>query len=97
MFLAPDAQLDDGLLDVVCVGEVGKLRYLANLPKVFKGSHVDGEGVTELRAVGSKVSVSADREFGVYADGEHLADLPATLSLLPRALRVIAPPAGPRP
>jgi diacylglycerol kinase family enzyme len=37
--------------------------------------------------------VSADRDFAVYADGEHLADLPATLKVLPRALRVIAPPA----
>jgi len=97
MYVAPHAKLDDGLFDIVAIGDISKLRYLSNLPKVFKGSHVDGEGVTELRAVGSKVSVSADREFGVYADGEHLADLPATLSLLPRALRVIAPPAGSRP
>jgi YegS/Rv2252/BmrU family lipid kinase len=97
MYVAPHAKLDDGLFDIVAIGDISKLRYLSNLPKVFKGSHVDGEGVTELRAVGSKVSVSADRDFGVYADGEHLADLPATLSLLPRALRVIAPPAGPRP
>lgn len=91
MYVAPHAKLDDGLFDIVAIGEISKFRYLSNLPKVFNGSHVDGEGVTELRAVGSKVTVSADREFGVYADGEHLADLPATLSLLPRALRVIAP------
>ena len=97
MYVAPHAKLDDGLFDIVAIGDISKLRYLSNLPKVFNGSHVDGEGVTELRAVGSKVSVSADRDFGVYADGEHLADLPATLSLLPRALRVIAPPAGPKP
>ena len=38
MFVAPDAELDDGLLDVVTRGDVGKLRFLANLPKVFKGA-----------------------------------------------------------
>jgi YegS/Rv2252/BmrU family lipid kinase len=92
MFIAPDAELDDGLYDVVISGVVGKPRFLANLPKVFKGTHVDEPEVTVLRA--SRVEVSADRNFAVYADGEHLADLPATLRVLPQALRMIAPPAG---
>ena len=90
MFIAPDAELDDGRLDVVWVGHVAKLRFLANLPKVFKGRHVDNEEVTVLRA--AEVTISADRPFAVYADGDHLADLPATIRLLPRALTVIAPP-----
>jgi diacylglycerol kinase family enzyme len=38
------------------------------------------------------VTVSADRDFAVYADGEHLTDLPATVRVLPQALSVIAPP-----
>ena len=46
--------------------------------------------VTVLRA--AEVTISADRPFAVYADGDHLADLPATIRLLPRALTVIAPP-----
>jgi YegS/Rv2252/BmrU family lipid kinase len=90
MFIAPDAELDDGRLDVVWVSDVAKLRYLANLPKVFKGRHVDNEEVTVLRA--AEVTISADRSFAVYADGDHLADLPATIRVLPRALTVIAPP-----
>ncbi len=89
MFLAPDAELDDGKLDVVCVAEVGKLRYLANLPKVFKGRHVDNEEVTVRRA--AEVEIDADRPFAVYADGDHLADLPATIRVLPHALNVIVP------
>ena len=98
MYIAPHAKLDDGLFDVITIDStIGKLRYLSNLPKVFKGTHVDGDGVTELHAAGSTVEVSADSNFGVYADGEHLTDLPVTLRVLPRALRVIAPPPGPRP
>jgi len=42
---------------------------------------------------GATVEISADRDFAVYADGEHLTDLPATIRTLTRALRVIAPPA----
>jgi len=89
MFIAPDAELDDGKLDVVWVSDVAKLRYLANLPKVFKGRHVENEEGTVLRA--AEVSISADRPFAVYADGDPLADLPATIRVLPRALNVIAP------
>jgi YegS/Rv2252/BmrU family lipid kinase len=93
MFVAPHAKLDDGLFDIVVIGEISKFRYLRDLPKVFKGTHVEEDGVIEVPAAGSTVTVSADREFGVYADGEHLTDLPATLRVLRRALRVIAPAA----
>ncbi len=89
MFLAPDAELDDGKLDVVYVTDVGKLRYLANLPTVFKGRHIQKEEVHVERA--AEVRINADRPFAVYADGDHLADLPATVRVLPRALNVIAP------
>jgi YegS/Rv2252/BmrU family lipid kinase len=88
MFLAPDAELDDGLLDVITIAEVGKLRFLRGLPKVFKATHVEDENVSVHRA--AEVTIDADRPFAVYADGDHLADLPATIRVLPRALRVIA-------
>jgi YegS/Rv2252/BmrU family lipid kinase len=90
MFVAPHAELDDGELDVITVSDVSKLRYIRGLPKAFKGTHLANEEVDELRA--ATVEIRADRDFAVYADGEHLTDLPTTLSVLPQALRVIAPP-----
>jgi YegS/Rv2252/BmrU family lipid kinase len=92
MFIAPNASLDDGEFDIVMIGETGRLRYLSNLPKVFKGTHVDNEEVRIVRA--SRFELSASRPFAVYADGEHITDLPATFRVLPRALSVIAPPAA---
>jgi YegS/Rv2252/BmrU family lipid kinase len=91
MRIAPGADLEDGLFDVIAVGEVGKLRFLANLPKVFKGTHVDGDEVRVFRA--SHLELSASKDFPVYADGEHLTDLPASLRVLPRALSVLTPAA----
>lgn len=90
MFLAPEAEFDDGELDVVMTADVSKLRCLVNLPKLFSGSHTENDEVTIVRA--SEVEIDADRPFAVYADGDHLADLPARIRLLPRALEVIAPP-----
>jgi YegS/Rv2252/BmrU family lipid kinase len=91
MRIAPEAQLDDGLLDVITVGEVGKLRFVANLRKVFDGTHIDEEQVHMFRA--SRVEITASRPFPVYADGEHLTELPVSVRVLPRALSVLAPPA----
>ncbi|HEY2333906.1 MAG TPA: diacylglycerol kinase family protein [Solirubrobacterales bacterium] len=90
MFIAPDAELDDGEFDIVTVGEVGRLRFVSNLPKVFKGTHVDEDEVRVFRA--SQLELTASRPFPVYADGEHLTDLPASLRVLPRALSILAPP-----
>ncbi len=95
MFIAPDADLADGKFDVVLSGQTSKWKFLSNLPKVFKGTHLENDEIRVLRA--SEVQVNADRDFAVYADGEHLSDLPATLRVLSGALRVIAPPPGPTP
>jgi YegS/Rv2252/BmrU family lipid kinase len=92
MFIAPGAELDDGEFDIVTVGEVGKLRFVGNLPKVFKGTHVEEDEVRVFRA--PHLELSASRPFPVYADGEHLTDLPASLRVLPRALSVLVPPAA---
>jgi YegS/Rv2252/BmrU family lipid kinase len=91
MMLAPDADLTDGQFDIVMISDVSKWRYLRNLPKVFKGTHIGNPEVTIVRA--ARVELSASRPFALYADGEHITDLPATLRVLPRALRVVAPPA----
>jgi diacylglycerol kinase family enzyme len=90
MYAAPNAELDDGLLDVGATGNVGKLRFLRGLSKIFEGEHLDALEVRTWRA--AEVRIAADRPFAVYADGEHLTDLPATVRVLPAALRVISPP-----
>jgi diacylglycerol kinase family enzyme len=92
MFVAPDAELDDGLLDVVLSSETSKLKFLSVLPKVFKGTHVDEESCTVLR--GASVRISADRPFTVYADGDPIGELPVTIRAVPQALKVLCPPAS---
>lgn len=90
MYAAPDAELDDGLLDVVSLADLPKLRFLTKvLPKVRDGTVGDLPESSTHRA--AEVRIEADRPFAVYADGDHAADLPATVTLLPRALRVLVP------
>jgi YegS/Rv2252/BmrU family lipid kinase len=89
MRLAPEASLHDGAFDVVMIAHLPKHRFLRLLPTVFSGSHVALDEVTILR--GSIVELSADRPFTIYADGDPLAVLPATLRVLPSAARVMVP------
>jgi YegS/Rv2252/BmrU family lipid kinase len=89
MLLAPDAKLDDGMLEVVTIADRPKRAYLAALPKVFSGAHLRQEGVELVRA--REVAFHADRPFNVQADGDPIADLPATVRVQPRALRVMVP------
>jgi YegS/Rv2252/BmrU family lipid kinase len=90
MYAAPDAELDDGLLDIVTCADMPKRRFLTSvLPKLFDGTHVNLPEITVLRA--AEVTVAADRPFTLYADGDPIAELPVTVRALPGAVKVIAP------
>jgi YegS/Rv2252/BmrU family lipid kinase len=89
MMLAPDASLEDGLLDVVMTSHVPKLRFLRLLPTVFKGEHVREPSVSVRQ--GAEVQISADRPFTLYADGDPIAELPVTIRALPGAVRTLVP------
>jgi diacylglycerol kinase family enzyme len=90
MYAAPQAELDDGQLDVILCAQIPKRRFLFHtLPRVFKGTHLEDSNFTCFK--GQVIEVSADRSFVMYADGDPLAELPATVRVSPRALRVIQP------
>ncbi|HET7120329.1 MAG TPA: diacylglycerol kinase family protein [Solirubrobacterales bacterium] len=89
MYIAPEASLEDGEFDVVSIGEVGKLRFLWGLREVLKGTHLEREEVSVFRA--PRLKLDASRSFPVYADGDHLTDLPVSLRVLPSSLSIIAP------
>lgn len=88
MRLVPDADVADGQLDVVLCADSPRRTSLRNLPRLFKGTHVDQPTLIFLRA--RTVAFEADRPFVAYADGEPIAELPATVRVLPGALRVVA-------
>lgn len=89
MWLVPAARPDDGLLDAVVAGPLGRLETLAVLPKVFSGRHLGHAKVRQVR--GRVLRVEAARPLPIQADGELVGGLPATFSVLPQALTVLAP------
>lgn len=89
MLLAPEASLQDGLFDVVLIADEPRWKFLRQLPKVFKGEHVGLPAVRILRA--RQVEIEADRPFTMYADGDPIAELPVTVTVLPGAVKVMVP------
>jgi YegS/Rv2252/BmrU family lipid kinase len=93
MRAAPDALLDDGLLDVVVLESVSKTRFLTRiLPRVFKGTHINLSSVHTWRA--REVEISADRPFTMYADGDPIGELPLRVQAVSGAVRVLVPADG---
>jgi diacylglycerol kinase (ATP) len=87
MLTAPDADISDGLLDVMTVGDISRPDLLYSLPKIYKGTHLTHSKVTMKRAREIEVS-SLDGRMYLQADGELLGELPARFSVLPSALNI---------
>ncbi len=90
MRAAPDALLDDGLLEVIVAERMSRLRFLTQmLPRIFKGTHVELSNVHTFRA--AEVRISADRPFTMYADGDPIGELPVRVRALRGAVTMITP------
>src|SRR5271155_122768 len=86
--IAPQAEMDDGLLDVAIVGDVGLLRLLEAIPIVQTTGDLRGfPEVTRYRC--RRVALRADRAARVHGDGEALGVAPAEFEILPGAIRVM--------
>ncbi|HEY1402768.1 MAG TPA: diacylglycerol kinase family protein, partial [Pyrinomonadaceae bacterium] len=92
MKIAPQAKLDDGLFDVVAVGDLDTLKILTNVYRLYLGTHLGMREVQHAHA--RRIAVSAGKpsqEVLIEIDGELSGTLPATFEILPRALRVRVP------
>jgi diacylglycerol kinase (ATP) len=86
--LAPNAIVDDGLLDLVVIGDVDKFEMLMNLGRVFTGTHLEHAKVEVHRTRALRIESTTDLA-RVQADGEVVGRLPARVDVLAHALRVI--------
>lgn len=87
MFTAPDADLADGLLDLLIIGDIGKVDLLRSLPRVYKGTHLTHPKVTMKKA--REIEIKSTHSLNLQADGELLGELPARFRILPSALNII--------
>jgi YegS/Rv2252/BmrU family lipid kinase len=87
MLVAPQARQDDGAFDVVTIDDVGRLRALPKLIKLYTGG-LQGDSLARHR-VSESVLIESDPRTGVEADGQWVGQTPARFTLVSGALRVL--------
>jgi len=91
MKLAPDARQDDGLFDVVLIGDVNKLDFLTTAPKLYSGKYLAHPKVELLRS--GALAIDAAEPLPLEVDGEPIGTTPARFEVVPAALRLRVPSA----
>jgi len=89
MWLAPEASPDDGLFDVVLIGDITKLDFVTTAPKIYRGTYLAHPKVDLLRS--SAVAVDAPERLPIELDGEQVGTTPARFEVVPGALRIRVP------
>ncbi len=82
MRVCPNADLRDGLFDIMILHPVSKLEFIKVFPTVYKGTHVEHPQVEVIRAKAIRIESSAV----AYADGERIGQLPVQVESLPQSL-----------
>ena len=88
MFTAPGADIADGLLDVLVVGDMRRPDLPYSLPRIYKGTHLTLPKVSMQKAKEIEIK-SLGPTMHLQADGELLGELPARFRVLPSALNII--------
>jgi len=86
MLVAPDADTQDGLLDVMIIDDVNKLELLWSLPRIYKGTHLTHPKVIVRRL--REIDLRTSLRMFIQADGELLGEAPAHFSMLPATLNI---------
>ncbi|MEX2210163.1 MAG: diacylglycerol kinase family protein [Gaiellaceae bacterium] len=89
MMITPEAAPDDGLFDVLLIGDLTKRDLLVTLPKTYRGTHLPHPKAEVLR--GAVVTVDTDEPLPIQLDGEQPGTTPARFEVVPRALRLRVP------
>jgi YegS/Rv2252/BmrU family lipid kinase len=89
MLITPDAEPDDGLFDVLLIGDLTKTELVRVMPKIYRGTHLPHPKGEVLR--GSTVSIEADEPMPIQLDGEQPGTTPVRFELVPDAIRLRVP------
>jgi len=89
MKIAPQARVDDGLLDICVVGGVDPFKLFCMFPTVYGGGHLKIPEVSYSQA--ERVRVETEHPLDMYADGEFVCQTPVEIGVQRAALRVVAP------
>jgi diacylglycerol kinase family enzyme len=86
MKVAPEADPNDGLFDVIVIGDIDKIEFLMTVPKVYDGTHITHPQVDTYRA--KRVEVRSEQDLLLQVEGEVCGHTPLTFEMVPSALQI---------
>jgi YegS/Rv2252/BmrU family lipid kinase len=86
MRVAPDADPNDGLFDVIVIGDIDRIEYLMTVPKVYDGTHITHPQVDTYRA--RRVEIRSELPVLLQVEGEVCGQSPITFEIVPAALEI---------
>jgi diacylglycerol kinase (ATP) len=89
MMITPDAAPDDGLFDVLLIGDITKTELVRVMPKIYRGTHLPHPKGEVLR--GTTVTIDADEPMPIQLDGEQPGTTPTRFKVVPSAIRLRVP------
>jgi len=86
MWIAPTADPEDGMLDVVALGPVSRLELVRLFPRIFSGTHLAHPAVRSYRA--TRVTIEPEEPSPLLLDGEVMGRTPVDVDIVPRAIQL---------
>jgi diacylglycerol kinase (ATP) len=87
MLIAPNASLNDGVLDAIIVDDVSTSELIGIRPTLYNGSHIRHAKIREKKV--TAITIESDEPLLVEADGEVIGETPVSFEVKPSALTVV--------
>lgn len=86
MKMAPDAEIDDGMFDIVVMSRSSRRKLLSHFPRIFSGTHIDDPLIEVFR--GARATAETGRPWLLTPDGETFGSTPISVTILPRSVEM---------
>jgi YegS/Rv2252/BmrU family lipid kinase len=87
MMMAPEAKIDDGIMDIIVAGKMSRTSLLATLPKIFKGTHINHPAVRSFKAKTARIKTWPNKT--LLPDGEILGATPTKIEVHPKMIQYL--------
>jgi len=84
--MAPDAKIDDGLLDVIILNKVSRRKLLSLFPLLFRGEHIEDNSIEVFK--GKNISLKSDSVLSLTPDGETFGKTPITVTVHSKKIKM---------
>jgi diacylglycerol kinase (ATP) len=89
MKVSPHSVVNDGLLEVILVGEVSRFEFLKTFPKVFSGSHLSHPAISTYQ--GRRIKITSEKELAVGLDGDVIHRSEIEIIIDPLSVPIVVP------